>query len=353
MNVTHFKALIFVVPLVLAPLTPASAVDVVTRRSDNAGIRGTITKSDNAQVTVKRSNGEENSVASSDVKSVVFDGEPSTLRTARSNANSGAFDTALEKLKEIQSSYSGSNKLLKADIAFMIARAQGKQAQTDPSKVDAALAALKAFRDGNKTSFRYLEATLLEASLHGIKKDAAAGKVLLTEVQQSSVKGYQLQAGVDLGRLLLSSGDAAGAQASFQDVVGKSKGDPETSAAMYDGMLGLAMCLKQQNSVDEAIKTLNDIIAKAPDSETRTLAEAWLRKGDCLKQKNMAKDALMAYLSVDVLYSSEPAQHAEALKRLSELWTPAGHEDRAIDATTRLTERYPNSQWVRPSASGG
>lgn len=346
MNLLPSKIILLSWSLAVATLSTASAVDVVTRRSDNAQLRGTIAKSDISQVVVKRTNGEEVVIASSDIKSVVFDGEPAAFRPARSNEGSGALDTALEKLKQIQTSYTGTNKLLKADLAFMIARVLGKQALIDSAKADEAIAAIKAFRDANKTSFRYLEATLLEASLQAVKGDAEAGKALLTEVQQAPVKGYQLQAGVDLGRLLLSSGDAAGAELSFQDVITKSTGDPAAAGALYDGMLGLALGLKRQNKLDDAIKTLDDVIAKAPESETRTLAEAWLRKGDCLREKNQAKAALMAYLHVDVLYSGEPAQHAESLKRLSELWKPAGHEDRAMDATARLTERYPNSRWV-------
>ncbi|MEO1983980.1 MAG: tetratricopeptide repeat protein, partial [Fuerstiella sp.] len=67
------------------------------------------------------------------------------------------------------------------------------------------------------------------------------------------------------------------------------------------------------------------------------------------RQKKQEKAALMAYLHVDVLYPGEPAQHAEALLRLSQLWGPGGHKDRAADASTRLTERYPNSQWAKQS----
>ncbi len=352
MNLVRSKIIITLLA-VFATTSFASAVDVVTRRSDNAQIRGVIEKSDIAQVVVKRTNGEEVVIETSDIKSVLFDGEPTNLRTARSNEGSGSLDLALGKLIDIEKDYSGANKALKADIQFLMARVKAKQALIDAAKADEAIVALQAFRTANKNNFRYLEANLLEVLLHGIKNDAAAGKLLLEEVQQSPVKGYQLQAGVDLGRLLLSAGDAAEAEASFQDVVTKSQGDVGASGALYDGMLGLAMCLKQQSKTDEAIATLDEIIEKAPEGESRTLAEAWLRKGDCLRLKTQPKAALMAYLHVDLLYAGEPAQHAEALKRLSELWTPAGHEDRAVDASARLTQLYPNSQWAKPGSSGG
>ncbi|MEZ6121860.1 MAG: tetratricopeptide repeat protein [Planctomycetaceae bacterium] len=341
-------AQVLVLPfLVLLSVSSVSAVDEVTRRSDNAKIRGEITKSDITEISVKRASGEVETIPVANVKSVVFDQEPPLLRTARTNETSGALEPALEKLKQVKTEYSGTNKILKADIDFLLARVLGKQALIDPDKAEEAIAALQAFRTANATSFRYLEATLLQATLHSARKEVDQGKELLSEVQKSPVKGYQLQAGVDLGRLLLTAGDAAGALSSFDDVISKSSGDESAAGALYDGLLGRAMCLKQQNESDQAITVLDDVIGKAPESETRTLAEAWLRKGDCLRQKNEPKAALMAYLHVDVLYPGEPAQHAEALKQLSELWGPSGHEDRAAEAAARLAEKYPHSQWAK------
>ncbi|MEZ6133226.1 MAG: tetratricopeptide repeat protein [Planctomycetaceae bacterium] len=342
--------LIVIATCVWAPTL--SAVDIVTRRSDNAKIRGSIERSDQTQIVVKRTNGEEEVIPVSNIKRVEFDGEPQTLNQARTNEASGAHETALEKLREIRTSYNGSNAALKADIDFLIARVLGSMALVDATKADEAIKALGDFRSSNKDNFRYLEATLLQASLHAKKQETDAGKTLLAELQQCAVKGFQLQAGVELGRLLLNAGDAAGAQAAFEDVVSKSQGDESAAGAMFDGMLGRAMCLKQQNQLDPCIQALDDVISQAPETETRILAEAWLRKGDCLRLQSEAKAALMAYLHVDVLYPGESLQHAEALARLAELWKPTGHEDRAIEAAAKLTERYPNSEWAKQGTGG-
>ncbi|MCA9049770.1 MAG: tetratricopeptide repeat protein [Planctomycetaceae bacterium] len=333
--------------LVLGSTVSVRAVDIVTRRSDNVTLRGELTKSDTSEVVLKKTNGEEVTVSVADLKSVQFDGEPLNLNQARSNERSGAFDSALEKLAEVQSSYTGSDKRLQTELQFLTARVQGLQALIDSSKADAAIDALEKFRTANKTNFRYLEATLLQAAVHAVKKEADAGKALLSEVQSSPVRGFQLQAGVDLGRLLLESGDAAGALAAFDGVVQKSQGDDSALAAHYDGMLGRALCLQKQNQHDDALKTLDEIIEKASQSETRILADAWNRKGDSLRQKNDIKAALVAYLHVDVLYPGEAVQHAEALLRLSQLWGPCGHEDRAVEASAKLAERYPNTVWAK------
>ena len=175
--------------------------------------------------------------------------------------------------------------------------------------------------------------------------------MLLQEVQACLVKGYQLQAGVQLGQLLLSSNDAAGALAAFQQVIEQSAGDASSSAAQFDGLLGKAACQQSQGQTDEALATLDDIISKASESESTTLAHAWNLRGDCFRAKSMPKDALMAYLHVDVLYPSEPAAHAEALFHLVTLWAPAGHQDRSDEAMTKLSLKYPNSTWTKQAGT--
>lgn len=339
--------LVAVLTVVIGSVGTVSAVDQVTKRSDRATLRGEIKAMTIESVTISLSNGQTQVVPVSDIFGVRFDMEPPLLSQAQSNERSGALDVALEKLRGIQKEYNGDDERVVADIKFLIARTLVKQALADPEKVPEALTAIKAFRQGHKTNFRYLEALLLESSL-ATSDDAQA---LLKEVQTAPVKGYQLQAGVRLGQLLLKGDDAAGALAAFQQVIDQSQGDPASAAALYDGLLGKAECQQKQGNSDEAIATLDGIISQASESESETLARAWILKGDCFRARNLQKDALMAYLHVDVLYPSEPAAHAEALFRLVSLWTPAGHQDRSDEAMARLTDKYPNSPWTKQAGS--
>lgn len=323
------------------------AVDQVTKRSDRVTFRGEISAMTTESITIKLSNGQMQVVPVSDIFSVRFDMEPALLAQAQSNERSGALDVAQQKFESVLKDYSGDDKRLVADIKFLIARTMVKQALADPGKVNDALAAIKKFREENKTNFRYFEATLLAASL----SSSADSKVLLQEVQACPVKGYQLQAGVQLGQLLLSGNDPVGALAAFQQVIEQSAGDASSSAAQFNGLLGKAACQQSQGQTDEALATLNDIISKASESESKTLAHAWNLKGDCFRAKSMPKDALMAYLHVDVLYPSEPAAHAEALYHLVTLWAPAGHQDRSDEAMAKLSLKYPNSTWTKQAGT--
>lgn len=326
---------------------PGFAADQLTLRSARVTHRGDITTMTVSSVSIKTSGGVQE-VPVSDISNIRYDGEPPMLAQAQSNERSGDLETALQKYQTISKEYSGDDKRLITDMQFLIARTQVKIALADSSKVADAKKSIQSFRTANKTNFRYLEATLLEAQLLGADTATAAdAQPLLKEVQSSSVKGFQLQAGVQLGRLLVSSNDLPGAQAAFDQVVQQSSGDAQATAALFDAMLGKAFCEQKQGQFDNAIETLDEVISKATESESATLASAWVLKGDCLRAMNQPKDALMAYLHVDVLYPSEPAAHAEALYWLSTLWAPAGHQDRADKAMAMLTTKYPNSSWAK------
>lgn len=326
----------------------AEAVDQVARRSQRGVLRGSITAMTTTSVTLTLPNGQTQEIPVSDLLSVRFDGEPPTLTQAQSNERAGSLDTALEKYRQVQAEYSGDDKRLITDVRFLIARTLVKMALANPAGQDDARKAISAFRSENAQNFRYLEATLLEAQLLAeMPNSAAASRTLLEEVQKAPVKGYQLQAGVQLGRLLLAENDLSGALTAFDQVIQQATGDAAAISALFDGMLGRAQCQQKQGQIDQAIATLDEVISKAAESDTQILAEAWVLKGDCQRQKSLPRDALFSYLHVDVLYASEPAAHAEALFRLASLWAPAGYQDRADEAMARLTSRYPNSVWAK------
>ena len=89
-------------------------------------------------------------------------------------------------------------------------------------------------------------------------------------------------------------------------------------------------------------------VIKDADPEQKELhARAYNALGSCYQRAGQAKDALLAYLHVDVLYSSVPDAHAEALANLATLWRSIGQESRAREARQVLEQRYANSKWAK------
>jgi outer membrane protein assembly factor BamD (BamD/ComL family) len=58
-------------------------------------------------------------------------------------------------------------------------------------------------------------------------------------------------------------------------------------------------------------------------------------------------EAILSYLKTDLLYGSQSEQHAEALYRLTQLWSKVGDNQRAADSKQKLEKLYPTSPWVK------
>ena len=141
------------------------ASDQITRRSDRVIFKGEFTEMTVSAVKIKLTNGQAEEIPVSDIYNVRFDMEPPILAQGQSNERSGSLDTALEKYRQVQTEYNGDDKRLIIDLKFLVARTIVKSALADPLKRDEAKKAIQSFRTENKSNFRYLEATLLEAQL--------------------------------------------------------------------------------------------------------------------------------------------------------------------------------------------
>ena len=92
---------------------------------------------------------------------------------------------------------------------------------------------------------------------------------------------------------------------------------------------------------------INDVIARADPEASLLHGMAYNALGRCHQKAGNTKDALLAFLHVDVLYSGYADAHAEALHAMIPLWEAIGQNARAQQARNTLAERYPNSRWAR------
>ncbi len=112
-----------------------------------------------------------------------------------------------------------------------------------------------------------------------------------------------------------------------------------------EARIGRTYSLTSSGKVDEALKIIQEIIAKADDDDTELLARAYDALGNCYRKLKDSKQALLAYLRVDTVYPTVPEAHAEALANLVVLWGEAKHPERAREARDKLRDRYPYSHW--------
>ncbi len=343
--------LLAVTALLFAILAPASRVwsaETINRKREKnlSGEVSSVSKTE-VQVKVKTPKEDTIKVPANDIASIEWSGEPPECKVARSDENGGRYQKAIDGYQKALQSNKASNAFLKTDLEFGIARAMAKLALTDPSKLDEAIKKLEEFRGKNGDFYRFYDAVNYLGQLHAAKKDPVKAKLAFETLGKAPWKDYQMTARIALGRLALAENKIDEAAAEYDAVVGMQADGSVEESLRQEAVLGKARVMIGQKKFDEALKLLEEVIARAPADDAKVNAEAFLRQGDCLREQGNDKDALLAYLVVDVLFSSERAYHAEALYRLSSLWDKVGNKGRAEEARDRLKSDYESTDWAK------
>jgi len=293
------------------------------------------------------------SVTVNEIVTIFFDDEPSSMRTAKTNLINGAYENALEQLGKTDAAEI-TRPEIQADLVYYKAYCTAQLALGGSANLGDAVAAMKAFVDsGASSSYHYLEACETLGDLY-----VAAGQYALAEEQYAKVArapfpDCRMRAGVAIGRTRLAQGKLPEAQKAFEAVLGMEANDDLSRAQRVAATLGKARCVAAAGQPDAAVKVVKDIIANADPEDTDLQARAYNTLGAALRKAGNHKEALMAYLHVDLLYHNVPEAHAEALANLNELWTEFHKTERAVRCRQLLQERYANSRWAKTAGGDG
>jgi tetratricopeptide (TPR) repeat protein len=336
---------------VAAGLTNAAlAIDSVLRRSTDRPAAGEIASVSQTEVVVKPKVGEPVTVPANDVLDVDYEAAPPSLRLARSQERGGRFAEALATYAEASGESPSSNAPLKAEIAFLQARTQAKVALADPTQSGKAIEQLQSFLNQNKDHYRYYDAQLLLGEVSLEADNVAGAESAFAAVAAAPWTDVQMAGKLGSARILFRQGNAAGAQTIFDEVVANAHGnDAATAARRLEAMLGQAKCLRAQGRNEEAVPIFATIVKDATEHDTRLQAEAYVGQGEAYVAGNKPKEAITRFLIVDVVpgLSQHGDLHAEALYQLAQLWPTVGQPVRGAEASAKLQEDYPNSEWAK------
>lgn len=339
-------------------LSPALAfsIDSVVRRGAERPVGGEIKTITRTEVVVFQKVGnKEETIPANEILSIDWDAEPAEFGTARGHEVAGNYALAMEQLTAAADAAKGADAKVRADIEFFIARTAAKIAIADPAQAPVAVEKLKAFVAGQRDNFRFFEAQSLLAEVALRTNDVPAADSAFNSLTQAPWSDTQMAGKIGLSRVLLAQNNVAGAKTAFDEVVALDAKTPAELARRLQAMLGQARCMQLQTQHAEAIQILEQVIEQADSEETRTLAEAYLRQGDSLAALGQnPKDAVLAYLHVDVIpaLAEEGDLHAEALYQLSKLWGTVGQAARGAEASAKLEQLYPKSEWTKKLSGG-
>lgn len=171
----------------------------------------------------------------------------------------------------------------------------------------------------------------------------AAANVYKLVGQNAPWPDYKARAAVALGRSHLAQNQIDEASAAFQAALEIQDASAAVQQAKLAATLGQARCLAATGQIDQASTMIEDVIKQSAPEDARLLAEAYNALGAAYRSAGKPKEALLAFLHVDLIYFSSAQEHIEALYNLVELWNERQMPERSAEAARTLRERYKRS----------
>lgn len=340
----------------LATAVLAADVDTVYRRNETKGFGGQITAANKTEVVVTQKVGnKEEHFPANEIERVEYQNEPAVLGIIRGQLSSGQFAQVLTGCQEAMTAAAAGNQNLKGEIDYLAIRALARIAQADATKVPAAIEKIKSFTNTYRDHYRFYPVQQILGETALLTKDIVTADSAFSLLKETPWPEYQLIGKAGIAKTLLAQDKIAEAKTIFDEVASASTTTPAEKTCQMEGMLGQAKCLEKSNQLDQATDVLKKIVQAASADETRLLAQTYLQLGNSYSLDGQrAKDAVLAYLHVDVIptLASQSDLHAEALYNLSKLWPAIGQPARGAEASAKLQQDYPESEWTKKLAEG-
>jgi len=327
----------------IASASTAWAADAV--RTAKTTYSGTIEEITPQQITLATQGGRTETIPVNQVISVRFDGEPSQLSSARNQIAAGQFSEALQLLEPLPNDPAvTANVAIAQEVAYYQAMAAARLALAsgDDAAVRAAGGDFRAWVKANPDSYHWYEANELLGDLLVALNAFDSAITYYDRVGEAPWPDVKMAAQIAKGRALLAQGDTSQAQQAFAaaEQIEGDDSDPLILRQRQSARLGKAQCLAEEQNYDDAIEAIEQVIVATDPEDAILSARAYNTLGDCLLKAARAKEALIAYLHVDVLYFTAAEEHAEALKNLAKLWVEIDQPERALQAQNMLKRRY-------------
>lgn len=349
-----FASFVVALPVAFGVADAADVVRYLAKTDSGAyeerSVEGEATSVDRDGVAVESTNGEAldaNPIPAERVLWIQYQDAPMELSAARVESEVGNYEEALSKLDGIGADASAVSPEIATEIDWLRAYASLQLSLTGAAPLKDGGSAMTRFAKNHEDSWHYYESQrLLGAALYALsgetaKKDAReknleAARAAYSRLLEAKSETIQAIGKLGLAKIAFDEGGLDDAKALFDEVARREGQEPESSEAR----IGLARVQARQGEVDEAAKTLNDLLKVTPNDATLRQARVYNALGDVYADAGRPREAVLAYLHVDLLYPAARTERVAALKALVEQWRKLGREDRAQETVERLRERF-------------
>lgn len=299
------------------------------------------------EVTLNRGAPGSKKIPVNQIKSILFDSEPAELAQVRVNVANGGYTKALQLLEKIDATQV-KRDLIKQDLEFYQAYIAAKLAMGGEGEIIDAGRRLNTFVRSYPNSYHYLEASEVMGDMLMASGRFEPAQKQYAELAKAPWPDYKIRAAVATGRAFQALNKHTEAIQQFDAALAiADDGAADAQTQKQAATLGKAVSLADTAKVDEAVGIIEKIIENSDPQQKELQARAYNALGNCYEKGKKDKDALMAFLHVDVLYNTVPDSHAEALSHLVPLWKAVGQEERSREAREQLQQKYATSRWTK------
>jgi tetratricopeptide (TPR) repeat protein len=298
-------------------------------------------------VEVENSDGEAKKVAIETIRELQFGAEPQSLKNARSMLLRGRGTDASNEVAKIEAEeLDGAEQLVLAEVDFVRAAAAAQAVLDAGGDLAAATKMVADYLAKNSKSHHFYQMQELLGDLHA-KAGKPAEAVAAYQQLDSGPPALKVRAASAKGGMLLAQGKADEAMKEYEAAIALAGNEKASQPQKRSAELGKAKCMLLQGKHDAAIALVLQLVKNSSPEEKELLSRAYNVLGGAYRAMGgHEQDALIQFLTVDMVYNSLPESHAEALFNLGELWDKGSHPERALEARQNLKTAYPSSQWA-------
>lgn len=303
---------------------------------------GTVTSVTRDQLVLKDRGGVEVKIDTNRIVETHYDDEPVTLQAARSAIDASQYEDALKQINDIpKAEAEAAPDPVRQDIEFCRAQASALLALSGHPEMTLrkAGARLNEFVKKNDNSWHYYEANRLLGQILMTMEDTENAKGFYENLTKAPWPEVKVEGEIALATLLLSEGRNDDAEKAYTSVL-SAEDAPGVERQKDYARIGLAKIASYRKDTEKSKQLFQEVADKSDPDDVRLQASLYNAMGDAAERAGDPKAAIIAYLHVDLLYSSASAEHITALRQLVKLWKQQLREDRAAEAQSILKERY-------------
>lgn len=341
----YCEALI-VLPLLAGPLPLQAQTEDTVFGPRGVPLEGHIVNMTNKQVELQ-SGDERRTFTVDQIRRIDFADDPRELTRARQLVTQGRPRDALQELQKINLSGIKQDRI-KLDIQFYYALVTSQLALKGSASLTDAARQMIDFAEAGKDNFHYYEAVRTIGDLAYALGRYESAQERFMELYEAPGTGVKVGARIRVAECLLAQQNYEEAVQTFDQVINADLGTYEDAEGKkMAARVGRAVCLAALGKDQEGIAILEQIIREGDAEDTSLFARAYNGLGQCHRRAGRTKEALLAYLHTDLLFSADADAHAEALYHLSKLWREVRKADRALKARQVLRDRYKGTLWAQ------